>query len=123
MRCNISKNDKNIRLALGTLIVLWGLFYQNWWGLIGLLLLVTAFISWCPLYALLGISTCKHDKQRKEEETSMDKSEEQSLMKKSVTEKNKKEEKELEEGKQENVGGQFGDQGESSGTSEEKKIE
>ena len=68
MQCNIGKNDKNIRLALGVLIVLWGLFYKNWWGLIGLLLLITAFVSWCPLYAVLGIKTCKHDEEKNKEE-------------------------------------------------------
>ncbi len=67
MQCNVGKSDKNIRLALGTLIVLWGLLYQNWWGLIGLVLLITAFISWCPLYAVLGIKTCGHTDQKPEE--------------------------------------------------------
>ncbi len=71
MQCNIGKNDKNIRLALGALIVLWGLLYQNWWGLIGLVLLITAFISWCPLYAVLGIKTCTHADKKSEESGSV----------------------------------------------------
>ena len=70
MQCNVGKN---IRLVLGILIVLWGLLYQNWWGLIGLVLLITAFVSWCPLYAVLGIKTCEHkENQTEKEEASVD---------------------------------------------------
>ena len=31
-------------------------------GLIGLIPIATAFLQWCPLYTLLGISTCKPEK-------------------------------------------------------------
>ncbi len=31
--------------------------YQSWWGLIGLVLIGTAAISYCPPYSLLGINT------------------------------------------------------------------
>lgn len=31
----------------------------RWFGLIGVVLLTTAAISWCPLSALFGINTCK----------------------------------------------------------------
>lgn len=31
---------------------------QTWWGLIGLVPLVTGLAGTCPLYTLLGFSTC-----------------------------------------------------------------
>lgn len=31
---------------------------QTWWGLVGLVPLVTGLAGTCPLYTLLGFSTC-----------------------------------------------------------------
>lgn len=31
---------------------------QTWWGLIGLIPLATGLLGSCPLYTMLGISTC-----------------------------------------------------------------
>jgi hypothetical protein len=31
---------------------------QSWWGLIGLIPLATGLLGSCPLYTMLGISTC-----------------------------------------------------------------
>ncbi len=60
MQCNIGKTDKTIRIIVGILIILWGFFDKNWWGLIGLIPLLTGIVSWCPVYSLLGIKTCEH---------------------------------------------------------------
>jgi hypothetical protein len=30
----------------------------RWWGLIGIVPIATALAGYCPLYALLGLSTC-----------------------------------------------------------------
>ncbi|WP_338755530.1 DUF2892 domain-containing protein [Moraxella lincolnii] len=32
-----------------------GLYFQSWWGLVGLI----GSIRFCPLYRLLGINSCK----------------------------------------------------------------
>jgi Protein of unknown function (DUF2892) len=56
MRKNIGGIDRSIRLIVG--IVLLALVYAGparWWGLIGIIPLVTGWLSFCPLYALLGI--------------------------------------------------------------------
>ena len=58
MKCNVGKTDKVIRFVLGGVLIIGGIVAHNWWGLIGLLLIITALINWCPLYALLGSSTC-----------------------------------------------------------------
>ena len=54
---NIGAVDKALRLTLGLFIVALGVYYQTWWGLIGLVPLVTAFVNFCPLYQIFGIST------------------------------------------------------------------
>jgi hypothetical protein len=56
---NVGSADRNIRIGLGVVIIILGVALQSWWGLIGLLPLLTAGISFCPLYAVLGMSTRK----------------------------------------------------------------
>ena len=51
--------DRVLRVVLGLLITGWGIMAANWWGLIGLIPLLTGLAGYCPLYALLKISTCK----------------------------------------------------------------
>ena len=56
---NVGSADRNIRIGLGIAIIIVGVVLQSWWGLIGLLPLLTAWISFCPLYSVLGMSTSK----------------------------------------------------------------
>jgi hypothetical protein len=56
---NIGPIDRAIRLVAGlALLSLVVTGPQTWWGLLGIVPLVTALIGWCPPYALLGFSTC-----------------------------------------------------------------
>lgn len=59
MKKNIGKTERAIRLVLGLIIIIVGIVVKSWWGLIGLIPLVTAGISFCPLWTLFGISTNK----------------------------------------------------------------
>lgn len=59
MKANMGKTDKIIRVILGIAIVALGVYFKSWWGAIGLIPLLTATISWCPLYAPFKISTRK----------------------------------------------------------------
>ena len=58
MKKNVGTTDKIIRIVLGLGIAGTGIYFQSWWGLLAIVPLTTAFISFCGLYALLGISTC-----------------------------------------------------------------
>lgn len=62
MKCNVGKTDKIIRILAGIVIIALGLYFQSWWGVIGVVLLATAAFSICPAYLPFGISTCKKDK-------------------------------------------------------------
>ncbi len=64
MQKNIGKTDKIIRIIVGLVIIAIGLYFQSWWGAIGLVPLGTALINWCPPYALFGINTGKADRAR-----------------------------------------------------------
>jgi hypothetical protein len=62
MKKNVGKVDRWIRIILGTailslLVILPGGF--RWFGLIGLVLIVTGILNFCPLYLLFGINTNK----------------------------------------------------------------
>ncbi len=62
MKKNIGSTDRWIRIALGVALLLVLLLVQSGWrwlGLIGIIPLATAFMNYCPLYSLFGISTNK----------------------------------------------------------------
>ena len=57
---NMSTIDRALRAILGAAILSLPLFgVRSPWIYVGLLPLVTAAVGFCPLYALLGISTRK----------------------------------------------------------------
>jgi len=57
MKKNIGITDKWIRVVIGLVIGILGIYFKSWWGLIGLVPLATALINSCPLYLPFGIST------------------------------------------------------------------
>jgi hypothetical protein len=58
---NVGTLDRGIRVIIG-LAFLSVIFLRpdgsRWFGLIGLIPLVTAYLSWCPLYTVFGVKTC-----------------------------------------------------------------
>jgi hypothetical protein len=58
MKQNVGGIDRTIRVVLGLAIIGAGVYFKSWWGAIGAIPLLTAAANWCPLYVLLGISTC-----------------------------------------------------------------
>lgn len=56
--CNVGRAEAFARIAAGLAILGAGVYFQSWLGLFGLAPLVTGLIKWCPLYRLLGVSTC-----------------------------------------------------------------
>ena len=59
MVCNVGGIDKTLRLVAGIAIIGAGVYYQNWLGAIGIIPLGTALLGFCPLYSIIGASTCK----------------------------------------------------------------
>lgn len=58
MKLNVGNTDRIIRIAAAMVIFAIGLYFQSWWGAIGMVPLITAFIRWCPAYSLFGITSC-----------------------------------------------------------------
>jgi Inner membrane protein YgaP-like, transmembrane domain len=60
MQKNVGTADKVVRIAIGLALLSLLVLRQDssrWFGLIGLVPLLTVFMGWCPLYTLLGIKT------------------------------------------------------------------
>lgn len=61
MKINVGNTDRVLRIVAG--IVLLALVFvlegnARWFGLIGIVPLVTGLFRFCPVYALLGLNTC-----------------------------------------------------------------
>ncbi len=57
MTCNMGKGDRIFRGIVGLAILVAGIYFQSWWGLIGLIPLGTSIFAWCPLYVPFKINT------------------------------------------------------------------
>jgi Protein of unknown function (DUF2892) len=58
---NVGSTDRIIRIVLGLVLLAFALFSGSayaWLGYIGVVPLVTAAMSSCPIYSMLGMSTC-----------------------------------------------------------------
>lgn len=63
---NEGTNDRTIRSMLGLVLIIaafvvFGGVWQLVVSLIGLILLITGVVGFCPLYRLIGITTCPVD--------------------------------------------------------------
>lgn len=59
MQCNVGKTDRIIRVLVGISVILAGFYYESWFGVIGVVPLITAGLGWCPAYVPFGMSSCK----------------------------------------------------------------
>jgi hypothetical protein len=67
MKPNVGGIDRTLRIVAG--LALLSLFFllegnARYWGLIGIVPILTGFFRYCPAYAPFGISTCSLEKQR-----------------------------------------------------------
>jgi hypothetical protein len=60
---NEGRFDRALRVGAGLVLLALGLTFGSWWGLVGLVPLVTGLVGYCPVYALFGISTCPLDRR------------------------------------------------------------
>jgi hypothetical protein len=58
---NVGSMDRILRAILGVALLAFALFSGSayaWLGYVGIIPLITAAMSSCPLYSMLGMSTC-----------------------------------------------------------------
>lgn len=61
MKKNVGTADKIIRVVIGIAIIIVGVYFKSWWGVIGVIPFISAALGWCPLYIPLKISTIKEE--------------------------------------------------------------
>lgn len=51
--------DRGLRVVVGlALLAMTVVGPQTWWGLVGIVPLLTGTLGYCPLYQLVGLSSC-----------------------------------------------------------------
>jgi hypothetical protein len=61
MKANVGGVDKVARIVVGAGLLSLVVFLEGnarWWGLVGLVPLLTGIFNFCPAYTLLGLRTC-----------------------------------------------------------------
>lgn len=64
MKKNVGYWDSIIRTIVGAAIVSIGMFYGNYWGLLGLILVFSGVVSFCPIYRFFKIVTVQSNVER-----------------------------------------------------------
>lgn len=59
MKKNVGKIDRYFRIIAGVAVLALGYYYQSWWGLLGIVPLLTATMNFCPVYLPFKINTNK----------------------------------------------------------------
>ena len=59
MKCNVGTIDRLMRIIVGLIIAILGIWFDSWWGLVGIVPLATGIFKVCPLYMPFKISTVK----------------------------------------------------------------
>lgn len=62
MQSNVGGFDRVMRIVAGLILLTFAAVYQGderWFGLIGVVPLLTGLFRFCPAYTLLGFNTCR----------------------------------------------------------------
>jgi hypothetical protein len=63
MLSNIGKIDRLIRTSTAFVIAFGSIYLGVLWVILGIVILLTAIIGWCPIYALLQFSTTEEQEE------------------------------------------------------------
>jgi len=58
MKPNVGNINRTLRFLLGLALLGAGYYFKSWWGLVGVVPLLTATFRFCPAYLPFGLSTC-----------------------------------------------------------------
>lgn len=63
MQSNIGKTDRLIRTAFAFIIIFGSIYIGGLLAIFGIVILLTAVIGWCPIYALFRLCTTKEQEE------------------------------------------------------------
>ena len=58
MKSNVGTIDRALRIIAGLGIFAAGYYFKSWWGLVGIVPVLTGLVRYCPLYPAIGLNTC-----------------------------------------------------------------
>ena len=58
---NVGFHDRTLRFIVGGIVIILGIIFQSWWGLVGLVPIATGFMRSCPIYMPCKIFTNKKE--------------------------------------------------------------
>lgn len=70
MKYNLGNKERVIRAVVGSALLGYGIYAENWLASIGVWLVMTVFSKWCPVYSVFGFSTAPKEDTPREEPTS-----------------------------------------------------
>lgn len=68
MKPNVGNADRVLRIVIGLAILGTGYSCNSWWGLVGLIPLLTGIFRFCPAYLPFGFTTCEKGEIEEEQE-------------------------------------------------------
>lgn len=63
MKSNIGKTDRLIRTALAFIIIFGSIYMGGVLAILGVVVLLTAMIGWCPIYAVFRLCSSKEQEE------------------------------------------------------------
>jgi hypothetical protein len=63
MKPNVGGLDRIVRILAGLAILGAGFYFKSWFGLIGIVPILTGTFRFCPAYLPFGFSSCKTNDQ------------------------------------------------------------
>ncbi len=66
MKPNVGGLDRVLRILAGLAILGAGYYFKSWWGLIGIVPILTGVFRYCPAYLPFGLSTCARTETKPE---------------------------------------------------------
>ncbi len=64
LKKNVGYLDSVIRTVIGAIAIVAGLYLDSYWGFLGLILVFSGALSFCPGYKIMNISTMNPDLER-----------------------------------------------------------
>ena len=61
MKANVGTIDRLVRIVAGLALFGAGYYFKSWWGLIGIVPLLTGIFRFCPAYLPFGLSTSRRN--------------------------------------------------------------
>jgi len=58
MKPNVGGLDRIVRIIAGLALLGAGFYFKTWWGLVGVVPILTATFRFCPAYLPFGLNTC-----------------------------------------------------------------